>query len=100
MKTPREIGEEVARLPAMLASPERSAVVNTTAAAIRAERKGCLHLTKAEAELLWLVISNGAGDDSLTFLGLGKAEMNKFSRWANRFADQFKLGGPRFGEVP
>ncbi len=51
-QTPKEIGEHIADVGALIGSVEGKAVAETAAKAIRAERKGAVRLTKLEKEML------------------------------------------------
>lgn len=55
--SPREIAEEIADVAAMVESDERDAIVSAVAAAVRAERRGAIKLTKSEAKAVLAAIS-------------------------------------------
>lgn len=68
------------------------------APAKKAGNKVSLEFTPKELELLWLALSNGAGDDAINHLGLRTDEKRKLGRAANRIADGANLAAPRFYE--
>src|SRR5260370_5990986 len=50
-------------------------------------RRRAVEFTTREAQMLWVALSNGAGDDAIYNLGMTAGERAKFRRAANRLAE-------------
>jgi hypothetical protein len=56
-------------------------------------RRKAVEFTTREAQLIWVALSNGAGDDAIDNLGFTAGEKVKFSNAVKRFGDAFGIAG-------
>jgi hypothetical protein len=89
--SPRAIGEEIADVAAMIDSPERTAIIQVAARAIRAERRGAVRLTQAEALAALRAISEMTDGNAHSFDEWRLATHRSYAEWKSLLRAEEKI---------